>query len=67
MYTYYTKEFSSSLIEGIGDWINSFYDKTKTNSEQSVEIITYTPIHQRISNVSGLKSILVTIKVFKAV
>lgn len=66
MWQYYTMEFGSSFIEEIADWLNSFYDPDLTNSQQSIEVISYTVINQTVGHVSDLKSILVTIKVFKA-
>lgn len=64
MYTYYTKRFIPALYENIGDWLTTFYDPEKTNSEQSVEIVNTTVTPRTIGNVTE-SDIVVTIKVFK--
>lgn len=65
MYTYHTKTFIPALYENIGDWLTTFYDTEKTNSEQSVEIINTTVAPRTVGHVTE-SDIVVTIKVFKS-
>ena len=55
MYTYHTKQFSYSLVEGIAEWLNTF-------SDHHVEVVSMLPNQQTTGNVSGLHDILVTIR-----
>lgn len=43
MIKYYTKQFSSSLVENISEWLNSFEDKRngRQRCEYFVNIVSY--------------------------
>lgn len=66
MYRFHTKLFTSYELESIGEWINSFYDPTKTNSQQEIKVISQKVLYKRLGSISNVENILVTIQVFKA-